>query len=206
MSGCVNASVCSSRQDLTCSQIRSTISISGPNLSVPPSEIIKDWLVKPLRDQHVKPKAKATFKCELFKDTPNWKWFKGENELTPSDKVEIIKDGKDMTLTIKNCQPDDVSDYTIEVEDRRYTAKLTLGGQFNQRVNHEQDRVSKLRNGFSFAEREAEILKPLSSVEVVEKEEASFDTEISEDDVVGEWKLRGQVLTRSPVSVARAHL
>ncbi|TDH06482.1 hypothetical protein EPR50_G00113840 [Perca flavescens] len=137
-------------------------------------EIIKDWLTKPLRDQHVKPKAKATFKCELFKDTPNWKWFKGDNELAPSDKVEINKDGKDVTLTIKNCQPDDVSDYTIEVEDRRYTAKLTLG------------------------EREAEILKPLSSVEVVEKEEANFNTEISEEDVVGEWKLRGQVLMRSP--------
>lgn len=52
------------------------------------------------------------------------------------------------------------------------------------------------------SEREAEILKPLASVEVVEKEEASFDTEISEDDVVGEWKLRGQVLMRSPVSPA----
>lgn len=98
----------------------------------PSSEVIKDWLVKPLRDQHVKPKAKATFKCELFKDTPNWKWLKGENELSPSDKVEINKDGKDMTLTINNCQPDDVSDYTIEVEDRRYTAKLTLGGGFTK--------------------------------------------------------------------------
>lgn len=79
----------------------------------------------------MKPKAKATFKCELFKDTPNWKWFKGDKELTPSDKVEITKDGRDMTLAIKNCQPDDVSDYTIEVEDRRYTAKLTLGGWCN---------------------------------------------------------------------------
>lgn len=36
-------------------------------------------------------------------------------------------------------------------------------------------------------------------MEVVEKEEANFDTEISEDDVAGEWKLRGQVLMRSPV-------
>lgn len=36
-------------------------------------------------------------------------------------------------------------------------------------------------------------------MEVVEKEEANFDTEISEEDIVGEWKLRGQVLTRSPV-------
>uniref|UniRef100_A0A0S7EPU5 non-specific serine/threonine protein kinase n=2 Tax=Poeciliopsis prolifica TaxID=188132 RepID=A0A0S7EPU5_9TELE len=143
-------------------------------------EIVKDWLVKPLRDQHVKPKSKATFKCELFKDTPNWKWYKGENELAPSDKVEINKDGKDMNLTINNCQPDDVSDYTIEVENRRYTAKLTLG------------------------EREAEILKPLASVEVVEKEEAHFNTEISEHDIPGEWKLRGQVLTRSPTCDIKA--
>lgn len=76
----------------------------------------------------MKPKSKATFRCELFKDTPNWKWLKGENELKPSDKVEITKDGQNVTLTINNCQPDDVSDYTFEVEDRRYTAKLTLGG------------------------------------------------------------------------------
>lgn len=53
------------------------------------------------------------------------------------------------------------------------------------------------------SEREAEILKPLSSVEVVEKEEANFDTEISEDDVAGEWKLRGQVLMRSPVRLLK---
>lgn len=93
-----------------------------------PTEIIKDWIVKPLKDQHVKPKATATFKCELFKDTPNWKWLKGENEITPSDKVEIKKDGKDLTLTIKNCQPDDIAEYSLEVEGRVYTAKLTLGG------------------------------------------------------------------------------
>lgn len=54
-------------------------------------------------------------------------------------------------------------------------------------------------NTTSFAEREAEILKPLASVEVVEKENATFETEISEEDVPGEWKLKGEVLTRSPV-------
>lgn len=42
-------------------------------------------------------------------------------------------------------------------------------------------------------------MKPLASVEVVEKEEAHFDCEISEDDIPGEWKLKGEVLTRSPV-------
>lgn len=97
-------------------------------------EIIKDWLVKPLRDQHVKPKSKATFKGELFKDTPNWKWLKGETEITPSEKMEVTKDGANVMLTINNCQPDDVSEYTFEVEDRRYTAKLTLGGTVRRQV------------------------------------------------------------------------
>lgn len=92
------------------------------------TEIVKDWIVKPLRDQHVKPKAAATFKCELFKETPNWKWLKGENEVQPSDKTEIKKEGKELTLVIKNCQPDDVAEYALEVEGRIYTAKLTLGG------------------------------------------------------------------------------
>ncbi len=54
-----------------------------------------------------------------------------------------------------------------------------------------------------FSEREAEILKPLASVEVVEKEDAMFETEISEDDIPGEWKLKGEVLTRSPVRLNR---
>lgn len=78
----------------------------------------------------MKPKATATFKCELFKDTPNWKWFKGNEEipLEPTDKTEVKKDGKDIILTIKNAQPSDVDEYAMEVEGKRYTAKLTLGG------------------------------------------------------------------------------
>lgn len=78
----------------------------------------------------MKPKATATFKCELFKDTPNWKWFKGDEEIPtdPTNKTEVKKVGKDLTLTIKNAQPGDVGEYAIEVEGRRYAAKLTLGG------------------------------------------------------------------------------
>lgn len=95
------------------------------------TEIVRDWLVKPLRDQHVKPKASATFKGELFKDTPNWKWFKGDEEIPipdPTGKAEVKKEGKEITLTIKNVQPEDIAEYTVEVEARRYAAKLTLGG------------------------------------------------------------------------------
>ena len=172
--------------------------------------------MKPLRDQHVKPKAAATFKCELYKETPNWKWLKGETEITPSDKIEIKKDGKELTLTIKNCQPEDVSDYTMEVEGRVYSAKLTLGGwSINPAICLSVAlslylyipsiylsiylSVCPSTNRGCVSEREAEILKPLSSMEVVEKDNVTFETEISEEDVPGEWKLKGVVLTRSPV-------
>lgn len=51
-------------------------------------------------------------------------------------------------------------------------------------------------------EREVELLKPLEDVTVYEKESASFDAEISEDDVPGEWKLKGELLRPSPVSIS----
>lgn len=50
-------------------------------------------------------------------------------------------------------------------------------------------------------DREVELLKPLEDVTVYEKETANFDTEISEDDVPGEWKLKGEILRPSPVSI-----
>ena len=46
-----------------------------------PTEVIRDWLVKPIRDQHVKPKGTAVFTCVIAKDTPNIKWYKGYDEI-----------------------------------------------------------------------------------------------------------------------------
>lgn len=96
------------------------------------AEMIKDWLVKPIRDQHVKPKGTAVFHCDIVKDTPNIKWFKGDEELPlePTDKTEIIKDGPHLYLKIKNATPEDIGEYAVEVEGRRYPAKLTLGGKY----------------------------------------------------------------------------
>lgn len=105
--------------------------------------MIRDWLVKPIRDQHVKPKGTATFTCDIVKDTPNIKWFKGDEEIPaePTDKTEILKEGNKIFLKIKNAGPADIGEYSVEVEGRRYPAKLTLGGKkafvciiFNQLV------------------------------------------------------------------------
>ena len=52
---------------------------------------------------------------------------------------------------------------------------------------------------FSSAERDIKIVRPLYSVEVTETETARFETEISEEDVHGHWKLKGEALHQSPV-------
>lgn len=49
-------------------------------------------------------------------------------------------------------------------------------------------------------DRDIEIVRPLHSVEVIETETAHFDTEISEEGVHANWKLKGETLNESPVS------
>lgn len=50
------------------------------------------------------------------------------------------------------------------------------------------------------AERDIKIVRPLYSIEVTETETAKFETEISEEDVHGIWKLKGETLHQSAVS------
>lgn len=42
-------------------------------------------------------------------------------------------------------------------------------------------------------------MRPLYSVEVMETETARFETEISEDDIHANWKLKGEALLQTPV-------
>lgn len=55
-------------------------------------------------------------------------------------------------------------------------------------------------------ERDIKVVRPLYSVEVTETETAKFETEISEEDVHGNWKLKGEALHQSPVSTPRRYL
>lgn len=46
------------------------------------------------------------------------------------------------------------------------------------------------------------MVRPIYGVELFDGETARFEVEISEDDVHGQWKLNGDVLSPSPVSVS----
>lgn len=49
--------------------------------------------------------------------------------------------------------------------------------------------------------RHIKVVRPLYGVEVFEGETARFEVELSEDDVHGQWKLNGEVLSPSAVGV-----
>jgi len=48
--------------------------------------------------------------------------------------------------------------------------------------------------------RDIKVVRPIYGVELFDGETARFEVEISEDDVHGQWKLKGEVLSSSPVS------
>lgn len=49
--------------------------------------------------------------------------------------------------------------------------------------------------------RDVKVVRPIYGVELFDGETARFEVEISEDDVHGQWKLNGEVLSPSSVSI-----
>uniref|UniRef100_W5L6S2 Ig-like domain-containing protein n=1 Tax=Astyanax mexicanus TaxID=7994 RepID=W5L6S2_ASTMX len=102
----------------------------------------------------------------LYKDTPNWKWFKGNDEIPndPTDKTEVKKDGKELTLTIKNAQPNDVGEY---VNVCVYIFFFLFFLPDNLHLNP--------------LEIEMDFTVPLKDVTVPEKKQAKFECSITKD-------------------------
>lgn len=53
---------------------------------------------------------------------------------------------------------------------------------------------------FQTKARDIKVVRPIYGVELFDGETARFEVEISEDDVHGQWKLNGEVLSPSSVS------
>lgn len=53
----------------------------------------------------------------------------------------------------------------------------------------------------SITARDVKVIRPMYGVEVFDGETARFEVEISEDDINGQWKLKGDVLSPSAVSM-----
>jgi len=70
----------------------------------------------------------AVFECEVSKSDLKAEWFKGDKPLKRSEKHNITSKNGKHSLTISDCQVDDVDSYTIKLDGISSTAKLAIKG------------------------------------------------------------------------------
>ena len=74
----------------------------------------------------------AVFNCEVSKSDLKTEWFKGDKPIKRSEKYNITSKNGQHTLTISDCQVDDVASYTIKLDGISSTAKLAIKGNRSQ--------------------------------------------------------------------------
>lgn len=94
----------------------------------------------PLEDTKVPEESpKVVLECEVSKDKPEVTevtWKKDKDTLSPDDEKYVIKkDGRRLSLTIKDVKPEDSGEYTCAVGDKETTAKVTVEGRLQQNRN-----------------------------------------------------------------------
>lgn len=143
--------------------------------------------------------------CEISKADAPVKWFKDGEEIKPSKNAVIKADGKKRMLILKKALKSDIGQYTCDCGTDKTSGKLNIEGK-----EISMSLLLKLLGLFlpeandacwlfTFLDREIKLLRPLYSVEVTETETARFETEISEDDIHANWKLKGEALLQTPV-------
>jgi hypothetical protein len=93
--------------------------------------------IKPLINQTGIEEQQATFECEISK--AKWKkrgtdvivkWYKGDRELRDTIKYNVKRNGVHHSLTIKELEFDDISQYSAVVAEEKTSAKLEIQGKY----------------------------------------------------------------------------
>ncbi|XP_037330512.2 obscurin-like protein 1a [Pungitius pungitius] len=147
--------------------IKSTASLEVEELPV--------CIVKPLRDRTALEKHRVILECTVSMPRSSAVWYKGSEELVPSDRVEILADGCSHKLVIQQVAVEDEGTYSVEVGEHTSKAKLMVEAQALVMVTELED------------------------VEVTEPEPASFQCEVSV--AINKpplWTLNGETLQHGP--------
>ncbi|XP_031707554.1 obscurin-like protein 1a [Anarrhichthys ocellatus] len=132
-------------------------------------------IVKPLRDRTALEKHRVILECTVSTPRSSAVWYKGSEELVPSDRVEILADGCSHKLVIQQVAVEDEDTYSIEIGEHTSKAKLMVEAQALVMVTELED------------------------VEVTEPEPASFQCEVSV--AINRpplWTLNGETLQHGP--------
>ena len=76
----------------------------------------------------------AVFECEISKPEAKAEWFKGDQAIKRSVKYNTTSKDGVHTLTISECQNEDIASYTIKVDGASSTAKLSIAGTYTTLV------------------------------------------------------------------------
>ena len=72
--------------------------------------------------------VEAEFSCEVSKPDLKAEWFKGGKPITRSEKYDIRSKNGQHSLSVGDCQLDDVDSYTVKLDGISSTAKLAIKG------------------------------------------------------------------------------
>lgn len=96
-------------------------------IAAAPSEFVRELEDVELKDVGLE----AVFECEVSKPDIKAEWFKSDKPIKASDKYKMASKNGKHTLTISDCQADDVANYTVKLNGMSSTAKLTITGSYN---------------------------------------------------------------------------
>ncbi|TDH06470.1 hypothetical protein EPR50_G00113810 [Perca flavescens] len=123
---------------------------------------------KHLKDMKITEKKRATFECEVSEPNIQVMWMKDGQELEMSDRYKMSADKFVHHLTVPSVRLSDAGEYTAVAGSSMSKAQLVVLG------------------------RDVKISEPASrDISVVEKQRATFEFEVNEDDVEGRWLRNG---------------
>ncbi|XP_059823540.1 obscurin-like protein 1 isoform X2 [Hypanus sabinus] len=86
-------------------------------------------IVKPLRDKTALEKHKVILECKVSKPRARVRWYRGDEELHPTDKYEICSEDCYRKLVIHNVSFEDEDTYTCDAFDDISSAKVLVEEQ-----------------------------------------------------------------------------
>ncbi|XP_078142269.1 titin-like [Centroberyx gerrardi] len=123
---------------------------------------------KHLKDLKITEKKRATFECEVSESNIQVMWMKDGQELEMSDRYKMTSDKFVHRLILPSVRLSDAGEYTVVAGSSMSKGRLAVEG------------------------RDVKISEPAShDVTVVEKQRATFEFEVNEDDVEGRWMRNG---------------
>lgn len=92
--------------------------------------------VKVLKSQQLVEKDTVTLACELDDELGEVKWFKGDEEIKPDKRLQVVKDGRKRKLVIKDCKVSDAGQYRCESNADKTEAEILINYQnrFNKKL------------------------------------------------------------------------